>query len=60
MPTDTEMLDWVIFYSAKISHSNDAEFSYVTWYSHKTGQVESTDGHHTARQAIIFAMKQEN
>lgn len=52
---DAERLDWMIFYSAKLKHSNDAEYCTVLWVG-DDGDWTETDLHTYARAAIDSAM----
>jgi len=63
MATDTELLDWMIFYSGQVICSSDGETCWVKWFSsdEEAGDAgECTTGHFgDARNAIRAAMKQE-
>lgn len=61
--TDTELLDWLIFYSGQVLHSSDGDACWVKWYSADeengdAGQCE-TEQFDDARNAIRAAMRQE-
>ena len=60
---DTELLDWMIFYSGRVCHSNDGDMCWVMWYSSdeeagNAGEME-TGMFGDARNAIQAAMKAE-
>ena len=53
--TDTERLDWIIFTSAQVCHSNDAEFCWIE-YSDRDGAYASKKYFDAPREAIDAAM----
>lgn len=60
---DTELLDWLIFYSGRVCYSNDGDTCRVMWYSSNeeagnAGEME-TGMFGDARNAIEAAMKAE-
>lgn len=54
---DAELLDWMIFYSARLSHSNDAECCQVIWVNEDGEQRTKPFGN--AREAIRAAIKEQ-
>ena len=53
---DAERLDWMIFHSAKVCHSNDAEYCSVKWVDDY--EQCQTDVYGNAREAIDAAISQ--
>ena len=54
---DAERLDWMIFHSAKVCHSNDAEYCSVKWVDDY--EECQTDVYGDSRAAIDTAIAQE-
>ena len=58
-PTDTEMLDWLIFYGGRVCTSRDGDDAWVKWYSGDGEEELESDQFGDARKAIQAAMKAE-
>jgi hypothetical protein len=59
-PTDTELLDWMIFYCGTVVCSRDGEDCWVTWYSKdEEAEMMQTPIMGDAREAIVKAMEIE-
>lgn len=57
---DTEYLDWMIFYSAKVCHDREGENCYVEWYpSDYDWGKQRTGRYGCSREAIDNAIKRE-
>lgn len=54
---DAERLDWMIFYSARVSRTNDAEYCSVQWV--EDYEERQTDTYGDPRAAIDAAMKEQ-
>lgn len=52
--TERNRLDWMIFHSASVRHSNDAEFCWVEWADREEG-IQQTGNYTNARDAIDAA-----
>lgn len=48
---DTERLDYMIFYSAKVCHSSDADDCWVTWWD-REGEYHRSGASGDARKCI--------
>lgn len=58
--TDTERLDWMIFYGAQVCTSKDGEDCWVKWYTDNDEPGDAKTGiYDDARQAIDRAMEME-
>lgn len=61
--TDTEMLDWLVFYSGTVITSRDGEDAWVEWYAGDEEENKQTTRHlyreSSARDAIQEAMRRE-
>ncbi len=53
--TDTEMLDWLIFHSAIVVHSNDGDWCFVKWCDSDYDD-RRTEKYYDSREAIQAAM----
>ena len=54
---DTDLLDWMIFHSARVCHSVDGEVCWVVWTDDPDTGEQRTDGSGDAREEIAQAMK---
>lgn len=57
VPSDTERLDWMIFYSARLQHGNDGEYCCVVWIEDHEEHLTALFG--SAREAIDAAIEQQ-
>ena len=54
---DAELLDWMIFYSARVGHDSDGEFCQCIWINEDGEQRTKLFGN--AREAIRAAIKEQ-
>lgn len=57
LKADSERLSWMIFYSAKVVHSNDSEYCCVVW--HDEDGEHRTKLYGDANEAIDAAIHQQ-
>ena len=60
LPSDTKLLNWIIFYGATIHCSRDGDNCWVHWFSESQEEDKETPIMVDAREAIVKAMQMEN